>query len=58
MVIFEAACGGDVRHRIYVEISSFELNIMKLSDFDHYRLFKIWDFTVINQDGSKISPYS
>ena len=58
MVIFEAACGGDVRHRNYVEISSVELTIMKLCDFNHYRFFLLWDFEVINQDGSEISPDS
>src|ERR1043165_7225359 len=36
MVIFEAACEGDVRNRISMEISSLELTIMKTYDFNHY----------------------
>ena len=58
MVIFGAACGGDFRNRTYVEILSFDMTLLKIYDFIHYRLFWLWDFAVINQYGSEISPDS
>ena len=38
ILIFEAACFGDVRHRISIEISSFDLTIMKI--LFHKAIFK------------------
>src|ERR1043165_6646389 len=58
MLFFEAACVGDVRHRISVEISFFELTIMKMFDFNHYWYFQMWNFAVISQNTGKIPPDS
>src|ERR1043165_6626803 len=56
MVNFEAACVGDVRLPISVEISSFELTIMKKYDFNDSGSILLWDFAVISQDRGKIPP--
>src|ERR1043165_5462313 len=52
-VFFEAACDGDGRYRISVEISSFELTIMKIYDFNHYR--KYFNCGILQQS-ARIEP--